>query len=83
MTGALPRRVDLAILFMKRKEFATSENYFKRALATFEAALGTSHPDLADCLDSYAELLRQTGRSSEAESLTQRAASIRAERRSS
>ncbi len=74
---------DLAILFTKTGDYPSAEIYFKRALQTFETSLGPSHPDLADCLHSYATLLRATGRAAEAEAAERRALEIRSSRRTS
>ncbi len=68
---------DMALLNQRRGDTATAESYFQRAIATFEANVSTSHPDLAEFLDNYAGLLRQSGRSAEAEPLAKRAAAIR------
>ncbi len=43
-----------------------------------QAALGPDHPDLADTLDNYADVLVVNGRSAEAAGLKKRAAGIRA-----
>ncbi len=68
---------DLAILNRKRGDLTASEDYFRRAVAAFESAMGPSHPDLAECLDAYAALLRQMGKNSDAASLEARARAIR------
>ncbi len=51
---------------------------FKRALAIDEKVLGAEHPYVARILQNYAALLRQTGRSTEAENMEARAKAIRA-----
>ncbi len=43
-----------------------------------QAALGPDHPDLADTLDDYADILVMNGRGAEAARLKERAAGIRA-----
>jgi tetratricopeptide (TPR) repeat protein len=68
---------DLGLLNQRRGDAATAESYYQRAIETFESKVSKSHPDLAEFLDNYAALLRQTGRASEAEPLAKRAASIR------
>ncbi len=55
-----------------------AEPDIKRALAVQQAALGPDHPDLADTLDNYADVLVVNGRSAEAAGLKKRAAGIRA-----
>ena len=50
----------------------------KRALAISEKALGPEQPDVATSLESYAALLRETGRGAEANKMEARAESIRA-----
>ncbi len=55
-----------------------AEPLFKCALTIREEALGPEHPDLAQSLENYAALLRQTGRSAEATEMEARAKAIRA-----
>ncbi len=43
-----------------------------------QAALRPDHPDLADTLDNYADILVMNGRGAEAAKLKERAARIRA-----
>ena len=52
--------------------------YYRRALAVQQAALGPDHPDRADTLDNYADILVMNGRGAEAARLKARAAKIRA-----
>jgi len=52
--------------------------YYRRALAVQQAALGPDHPDRADTLDNYADILVMNGRGAEAARLKERAARIRA-----
>jgi eukaryotic-like serine/threonine-protein kinase len=73
---------DLALLYERRREYPTAESYYKRAVQAFEKGLGADHPQLAKCLDSYAGLLRQMGRGTDAELLQDRAAGIRSHARS-
>ena len=54
------------------------EPLYKRALAIREKALGPEHPDVAQSLENYAALLRDTGRGAEAVELEARATAIRA-----
>src|SRR6266481_115913 len=55
-----------------------AEPLYHRALAIWEKALGPEHPDVASCLGNYAGMLRNMGRSEEAEPLEARARAIRA-----
>ncbi len=50
----------------------------KRALAIREEALGPEHPHVAQSLENYAALLRETGRDAEATKMEARAEAIRA-----
>ena len=54
-----------------------AETYYRRALAVQQAALGPAHPDLADTLENYADVLAMTGRGAEAARFKERAAKIR------
>jgi len=69
---------DLGILDRRRREFASAEAHFRRAVVAFEQSVGDSHPDLAKCLDDYGGLMREMGRTADAERLAMRAVSIRA-----
>ena len=69
---------DLGILSRRRRDFVEAEDHFRRGVAAFENSVGKSHPDLAKCLLDYAGLLREMGRTAEAEPLERRATSIRA-----
>jgi hypothetical protein len=55
---------------------------FERALGILETTLGPEHPDVASCLENYASLLRNMGRSQEAEPLESHARAIRAKTKS-
>ncbi len=48
------------------------------SLAIVEKALGPEHPDVAQSLENYAALLRQTARADEAKRMEARAKAIRA-----
>ncbi len=50
----------------------------KRALAIREEALGPENPHVAQSLENYAALLRETGRGAEAAKMEARAKAIRA-----
>ncbi len=58
--------------------YAEVEPLFQRALAINEKALGPEHPDVAQSLENYAALLRQTARAYEAKRMEARAKAIRA-----
>ncbi len=58
--------------------YAEAEPLFQRALAIDEKALGPEHPDVAQSLENYAALLRQTARADEAKRMEARAKAIRA-----
>ncbi len=63
-------------------KYAVSEPLHQRALAIREKALGPEHPDVATSLENYADLLRKTGRVSEATKMETRAKAIRAKQAS-
>ncbi len=52
-----------------------------RALTIAEKAQGPEHPDVANGLENYAVLLRELGRTMEAEKLEERAREMRSEAR--
>ncbi len=51
---------------------------YRRSLTIWEKALGPEHPNVAQSLDNYAALLRETGRADEAAEMEARAKAIRA-----
>jgi hypothetical protein len=57
-----------------------AELLYKRSLAIHEKALGPEHPNVATSLENYAALLRETGRTCEANKVEARAKAIRAKR---
>ncbi len=59
-------------------KYAEAEPFHKRALAIWEKALGPEHPRVATGLETYAALLRKTGRSAEATKMEAPAKAIRA-----
>ena len=59
-----------------------AEPLYQRALAIREKALGPEHPDVATSLENYADLLRKTGRVSEATKMEARAKAIGAKQAS-
>ncbi|MDY7012082.1 MAG: tetratricopeptide repeat protein [Cyanobacteriota bacterium] len=60
-----------------RGQYAAALPFAERALAIFEKALGTNHPDVALSLNNLAELYRKMGNYSAAEPLYQRSLEIR------
>ena len=59
-----------------KNRYADADPLYQRVLAIRKAALAPKHPDLATSLKNYAALLRQTGRSAEAEKLMAKAETI-------
>jgi len=60
----------------KRGRFAEVEPLYQRALAIWEQALGSDHPNVAQSLNNLAVLYKIQGRTAEAEPLYQRALAI-------
>ncbi len=69
---------NLALLYNDQGLYAEAEPLFERALAIVERVLGSEHPNLADVLDSYAELKHATGHPQDAAIMTARANASRA-----
>ncbi len=69
---------NLAGLYQAQGRYAEAEPLFQRSLAIREKALGPEHPHVAQSLENYAALLRQTARADEAERMEARAKVIRA-----
>ncbi len=73
------RGEDVPIFAAKQADKqAEAEPLIERSLATRENALGSQHPDVAESLENYAALLRDTGRGTEAGNMVARAKAIRA-----
>jgi hypothetical protein len=68
---------NLAVLQKQRRKYRDADANFRRALSIFERALGAGHPNVAACLDNYAQLLRRMRRTPYAKQLEARAARIR------
>ena len=66
---------DLAELYTDQARYAEAEDLFLLALEILEQAMGPEHVSVADVLENYGSLLRQTGREAEA---VRRAKTIRA-----
>ncbi|HEX9621585.1 MAG TPA: tetratricopeptide repeat protein, partial [Polyangiaceae bacterium] len=75
--AATSRVLDrIATYLQARAEYGDAEPLFRRAPALREAALGSSHPDVAESLNNLAALLWQTNRLAEAKPLCRRALAI-------
>ncbi len=70
-------RQKYAIMKIRKGEFGSSENEFRRSLETMRRVLGYAHPDVAKATDNYASLLEQTDRDREAVTLREEAAAVR------
>ncbi len=53
-------------LYDNQSKYAEAEPLYQRSLAIREKALGPDHPHVATSLESYADLLRKTGRKADA-----------------
>ena len=67
---------ELGMLFDVKARYDRTERMMGGALALTEASRGKDHPDLAECLNNLAALLRATNRLGEAEPLMRRALAI-------
>ncbi len=67
-------------MYKAEGHYAEAEPLYKRALAIWEKALGPEHPSVAQNLENYAVLLRESGRNNEAIKMEARAKAIRAKR---
>ncbi len=71
-------RETTIFLYDNQSKYAEAEPLYQRSLAIREKALGPEHPDVAQSLESYAALLRQTARADEAARMEARTKAIRA-----
>src|SRR5262245_14738629 len=62
----VPHLDKVATYLMSREKYTDAEPLLQRSLAIKEKVLTQTHPDVADALEKYAELLRKTGRDTEA-----------------
>ena len=69
---------NLGLLYMAQGKYVEAEPLLKRSLAIREKALGPEHPDVAQALENYGDLLRKMDRDAEAEKMEARAQAIRA-----
>jgi hypothetical protein len=67
---------NLARVYQLQGRYNEAEPLYRRTLAINEKILGPNHPRLALSLNSYADLLRKTGRKREAARLEKRARAI-------
>ena len=65
-------------LYRAQGNYAEAAPLYRRSLAILEKALGPEHPNVAQSLENYAALLRETGRADEAAAMEARAKAIRA-----
>ena len=65
--------VNVTTPYRAQGRYVAAETLFKHALAIGEKALDPKHPDVAQNLENYAALLRETGRSAEATNMEARA----------
>ena len=68
----------LGQVYLAQGKYEAAESPLKDSLANMQILLGPKHPKLARNLNSYAELLRKTGRAGEANTLETRAREIEA-----
>ena len=68
---------NLASNYVRQRAYAQAEPLYLRALAVWEAALGSDDPNVATALEGYAAMLRQSGRGKQARPLAERARAIR------
>ncbi len=65
------------MLYAKLGKYADAESNLRQALDIRERKFGTENPKVASTLESYAALLREQGRSGEAEAMEIRTGAIR------
>ena len=66
------------MLYYAHGKYAEAEPLYEQALAVWEKALGPDHPTVAQALENYAALLRETGHPRDAAIMAARAKVIRA-----
>lgn len=69
---------SLGGVYLYQGKYQEAEEYYRRAITIDEKALGPNHVNVATGLEKRAEILRKTGRESEANGLEARAREIRA-----
>ena len=70
-------RSNLAHFYHIQGKYRPAEPLLKQVLKIQEKILGGKHPALAEVLETYAVLLRETGRAAEAAEIEDRAKAIR------
>ena len=76
--GFLAERIAvLGDIHSMQEKYVDAERLLRRALNMLFSIYGPGHPEMAAPLDSYAELLRKTGREAEAAQMERRANSLR------
>src|SRR5580692_1411471 len=76
--GRLSSSVDSLIkLYMKELRYGDAEPLFKRSLSISQQVYGPSHERTAKVLDRYTDLLRKSGRNTEAGQMETQARNIR------
>ena len=73
-----PLLLLLGVIYQAQGNYAAAAPLYRRSLAILERALGPEHPDVAQSLENYAVMLRETGRADEAAEMEARAKAIRA-----
>jgi hypothetical protein len=71
----------LALLYKEQRKYDQAELIYQRGLAIREQTVKLEHPKVAEILVNYADLLRMTGRESEAAKLEERVQAIRAKQK--
>ena len=69
---------NLGLLYNQQGRYSEAEPLYQRCLTILEKALGPEHPNVAQTLENYAALLRETGRTVDAAKMDERAQKIRA-----
>lgn len=67
---------NLATLYRRAGRYTEAEALFQRVLPAMERNVGPDHPDVANVLDEFAELLKKTGRGRQARQFRSRAQNI-------
>jgi tetratricopeptide (TPR) repeat protein len=68
---------SMGVLYTLQERYEQAELLFQHSLTIRENVFGSEHPNVATCLESYADLLRKMGRTEEAVKMEQRARRIR------
>ena len=68
----------MALFYQEQGNYAAAEPLYAQALAIYEKAFGSDSPRVAVTLQGMAELLKKSGRTTDAEKMEFRARSIQA-----